>query len=720
MTQKEIFETLTQSGHLPQLPQVMVRLIRACSDDQADMDELTAIISTDPGISSKLMQIIGSPYMNLPGEINSIKAAVLYLGVGTIKNIAVSTSAMHFFNLTRSVPEFNINQFWFHAYSCGVLARKIAMENNIPDSDEYFLAGLLHDIGRLVLLDNFSDQYKKILGSSSTESQILEMESQLFDATTPEISEWVFRKWQLNPLLADAILYVNEPNETITSALDPVKIIFTANQLAGQNSSEQLPELSSLLSLSSDRLTAITNEATQEVMEMANSMGIRIDDRTDHNSEKELAARMKSLSLFYGTLENLLQAKDRDAILNTVQNGLKIIFNINRVFFFFPDEKRQYLLGSSPKNDKSHHIVKNIALPLSSPLSIISACARKNKVHNSFKKADKGKTALSDTQIARLLEKDGLYCIPMVSSKKHLGTMVLGVDKSTARQLDNEKELVSLFSRQTGICLDNITFYQDIGSQLHEKKMQAYSFMTDKIIHEINNPVTIVKSYIQTLGFKLPDKHPAQEELGIINEEMTRVAGLLGKLKSFSRPPVDEFEFIDLNRTCQTIFNVLEKSILQPRQIEGLLNMDPEIPQVKTDINGLKQIFINLVKNAAEALETLEDNRGKITITTRFLSHSAKILIDEKKKIPGKVEIEISDNGPGIDEGLRQRLFEPYATTKDRDSNSGLGLSIVHAIVKEINGNITCKSVQGKGTSFTITLPVSSTKKTAGNLKVIK
>lgn len=711
MTQKEIFETLTQSGHLPQLPQVMVRLIKACSNDQTDIDELTAIISTDPGISTKLMQIIGSPYMNLPGEINSIKSAVLYLGVETIKNIAVSTSAMHFFNLTKSVPEFNINQFWFHSYACGVLAQKIAVESDIPGSDEYFLAGLLHDIGRLVLLDNFSDQYKKILSSSSTELQILEMESQLFDATTPEISEWVFRKWQLNPLLADAILYVNEPNEAIISALDPVKIIYTANQLASQKPLEHLPKLSSLLNLSPARLEAITDEAEEEVMEMANSMGIRVDDSTDDASEKELAARMKSLSIFYGTLENLLQAKDRDTILNTVQNGLKIIFNINRVFFFFPDEKKQYLMGLSPQNDKSRHIVKNIALPLSSPLSIISACARENKVQNSFKRTDKEKIALSDTQIARLLEKDGLYCIPLVSSQKHLGTMVLGVDETAAHHIENQKELVSLFSRQTGICLDNITFYQDIGSQLHEKKMQAYSFMTDKIIHEINNPVTIVKSYIQTLGFKLPDKHPAQEELGIINEEMTRVAGLLGKLKSFSRPPVDEFEFIDLNHTCQTIFNIIEKSILLPRQIAGELRLDSEIPQVKTDINGLKQIFINLVKNAAEALETPGESKGKITISTRFLSHSAKILIDEKKKIPGKIEIEISDNGPGIDEGLRQRLFEPYTTTKDQASNSGLGLSIVHAIVKELNGNITCKSVKGKGTSFVITLPVSSTKK---------
>jgi signal transduction histidine kinase len=137
------------------------------------------------------------------------------------------------------------------------------------------------------------------------------------------------------------------------------------------------------------------------------------------------------------------------------------------------------------------------------------------------------------------------------------------------------------------------------------------------------------------------------------------------------------------------------------------MSIDPEVPLVKTDRNGLKQVFINLVKNAAEAM----DNGGKIEVFTRFLSGSAKIMIDEKRRIPGSIEIKISDNGPGIDEKIKDRLFEPYTTTKKGQANSGLGLSIVHSIVKELNGQIQCTSQPGKGTCFTITLPVMSSKK---------
>jgi signal transduction histidine kinase len=237
--------------------------------------------------------------------------------------------------------------------------------------------------------------------------------------------------------------------------------------------------------------------------------------------------------------------------------------------------------------------------------------------------------------------------------------------------------------------------------------MEAYSTLTDKVIHEINNPIAIIKNYIETLGLKLPDKHPAQDELRVIGEEMNRVAGLLDGLRSFSRPKIGGFEPVDVNQLCQGILDVLKKSFLQVRQIQASMSIDPEVPLVKTDRNGLKQVFINLVKNAAEAM----DNGGKIEVFTRFLSGSAKIMIDEKRRIPGSIEIKISDNGPGIDEKIKDRLFEPYTTTKKGQANSGLGLSIVHSIVKELNGQIQCTSQPGKGTCFTITLPVMSSKK---------
>jgi len=704
---KNILRKIKQSKNLPQLPQVMLKLIKACNSDRAEIDDLIEIISIDPGLTSKLIQIIGSAYINLPKEVNNIKTAVVYLGMDTIRNIAISTSAMHFFKFTKSVSEFNINQFWYHSYKCGVLARMIAEENDTSNPDEFFLAGLLHDIGRLVLLENYPDEYKKILKTSSSEKQILAAELEKFDINTPELSAWLFKQWDMNPMIADSVLFINESIEQIGSAFHHVKIVFISNLLAKKDTFDKIPDLTALTDILEPRLKQIVISAEKEVHIMAKSLDINLDSTQDRSSEEALTSNIKDLSLFYGTLQSLLYAKKIDSVLDIVQNGFKIIFNIPRMFYFLFDEKKSILTGFCNNNDKAQKIIKSIAIPVSNKSSLLVKCVKNQEVQNSLNKEKSTTFAISDTQLIRLLETKGLYCIPIYSYKKTIGVLVLGVDAAVAKNLEDNKDLVKLFSKQTSICIQNIQFYNDYAANVHEKKMQAYSTMTDKVIHEINNPVAIIKNYIEALGLKLPDKHPAQEELTVINEEMSRVAGLLDRLRSFSSPAIGGFEFVDVNKICKNMFEILQKSILLPRQIEAYINIDPEIPKIKTDPNGLKQILINLVKNAAEAM----DKGGKIKVTTRFLSGSAKILIDEKKRIPGNIEIKISDNGPGIDKKLKETLFEPYTTTKTTDSNSGLGLSIVHSIVKELNGDITCNTVEGKGTDFIITLPVSSSKR---------
>ncbi len=707
MTQKNFFDTIKQSSNLPQLPQVMLRLIKACKSEKTSIEEMTRIISADPSLSSRLIQIIGSPYINLPKAVNSIKTAVVYLGLDTIRNIAISTSAMRMFKFSKSVPEFSLGKFWYHSYKCAVIAGKMAEENEFSNPDEFFLAGLLHDIGRLVLMQNFPEDYRSILKKSSTEEETIAAERELFGVDTPRVSAWLFGQWNLNPLICDAVLFINESIEQIEGALTHVKIVFTANFLAQNNALENIYDILPLTDISRSRLEDIAVEAEQEVVEMAKSLGINPDDMEDTGIEESLTSEIKDLSLFYGTLQNLLHAGDIDSVLEVARNGLKIIFNIPRVFYFLLDEKKNILTGTCSSSDKSHKIIKSIALPLANRSSLLVKCLKEQTIQNSLNHGAGQTLAISDAQIIRLLETDQLYCIPIHSTGKTSGVMALGVDEAMIKSLDDNQGLVTLFSKQTGICIQSIQFHNEYAINLHEKKMEAYSTLTDKVIHEINNPIAIIKNYIETLGLKLPDKHPAQDELRVIGEEMNRVAGLLDGLRSFSRPKIGGFEPVDVNQLCQGILDVLKKSFLQVRQIQASMSIDPEVPLVKTDRNGLKQVFINLVKNAAEAMDT----GGKIEVSTRFLSGSAKIMIDEKRRIPGSIEIKISDNGPGIDEKIKDKLFEPYTTTKKGKANSGLGLSIVHSIVKELNGQIQCTSRPGKGTCFTITLPVMSSKK---------
>lgn len=696
---ENIFEKIKSSTPLPQLPQVMLQLIRACGSEKTDVDEVTQIIYRDAGLTAKLLAIIASPHVNLAKQVTTIKSAVVYLGLDTVRNIAISSSAMQFFKFSKVTDNFNINRFWYHSYKCAVLAQRIAVEQNRINPDQYFLSGLLHDIGTLVLMASFPEEYKEIKARINQGQNEFEAQADILKVDGPKVSAWLFNQWHLNPMTSDAVQFLSKPTARIAEELAHVKILFMANLMAEPEATNVTEDALSLTNIPAPVLNEIAIQAENEVRKMAQSLNLALG--APEQGYHLLADDLKDVSLGFGTLDNLLRAKDVTTVLRTVQRGLEIIFHIPRIFFFLRDKEKDLLTGICAKEDRHYNIVTSIALAMNNYDSLVVQSVNTGKITASMGQQN---PAASDTQIIRFLETPALYAIPIPGHNGCSGVMVIGVDTALAQTLDQNKTLLELFSRQAGICLENLDFHKVYARDISDKKMEAYATMTDKVVHEINNPVTIIKNYLETLKLKLPEKHPAQEELTVVQEEMGRVSSMLEGLTSFSKPGVGGLESIDLNQMCRRVLAVLKKSILLPRQIQLQTDLDDAIPKATLNSNGLKQVIINLVKNAAEALE-----RGDgIRFTTRLVSGSAKVLIDEKRKLPGLVAITIQDNGPGIPSHIKKRLFEPYNSTKAGASNSGLGLSIVHAIVKEMQGRITCDSSRGKGTCFTIRIPLAS------------
>ncbi|MCP4116787.1 MAG: HDOD domain-containing protein [Desulfobacteraceae bacterium] len=704
ISRNRTFERIRQSGNLPQLPQVVVKLIEACNNDETDIRDLSQIISADPGLTSRLMEIIGSAYLNIPKAPDTIETAVVYLGMDTIKNIAISASAMHVFKLSTISSEFDIATFWNHSYKCAVLAKNISMELKLSQPDEAFLAGLLHEIGKLLLAQNFPGEYLEILADQGDEKDRIAAEKERFDTTTEEISSWLFDQWRLNPLMADAVLYVNASPGEIANALDLVKIVFVSNRLADKGADD--PAVLELSGIEQSRLADMLTKAGEEADAMARSLGIPTPDATGVlvPANDALTRKIKEIALFHGTLQNLLNAEEIDSVLSITENGIKILFRIPRIFYFLYDKEKNLLTGRCSPRDKHHRILGTIAIPMSNTSSLLTASLQNNRILNSLA-ANNTSPAISDIQLMRLLETDGLCCIPMKAVDSPVGVIVLGIDQAHKNILLENSSLLKLFSRQTALCLKALNHRKESASILQNERMQAFTAITRKIVHEVNNPIGIITNYLTLLSMKLPDKHPAQSELKVVSEEIDRISGLIRKLSDFSKPDIAEFKSVDIDKLYSAVLDIIKKSLLLPRGIEATLVAAPDIPPITTDKNGLKQVLINLVKNAAEAM----DKGGEININIRFVPGSSKILIDEKRKTPGSIEITIRDNGPGIPDTIREKLFEPYNSTKGAN-NSGLGLSIVHSIIRSLSGTITCKSGSTEGTCFTILLPVTSPK----------
>ncbi len=162
------FSLIQESGNLPTLPAILIKLLAACDDEDTPMAEIAAIISKDPVVSCKVLQLVNSAFYSFRYSFNSIEQAVVYLGANTIKNLAVTMSVHQVFarkNLA-NLKKFNINVFWYHSLMCATLARRIAQKIGFINIDEAYLAGLLHDIGRLILISTFPAEHETILAKT--------------------------------------------------------------------------------------------------------------------------------------------------------------------------------------------------------------------------------------------------------------------------------------------------------------------------------------------------------------------------------------------------------------------------------------------------------------------------------------------------------------------------------------------------------------------------
>jgi two-component system NtrC family sensor kinase len=223
---------------------------------------------------------------------------------------------------------------------------------------------------------------------------------------------------------------------------------------------------------------------------------------------------------------------------------------------------------------------------------------------------------------------------------------------------------------------------------IQSEKMSAIGQLIAGIAHDLNNPLASVVGFADFLA-ESGDVPPAlAEPLRVIRQEAERAATIVKNLLSFARRQEGE-------RLAQPILPVLESVLallrneLMALNVEATLSVESGIPEIEINPNQIKQVFVNLLSNAAQAIAST-GRPGAITVTA-------------KRWLDG-VAVSVADNGPGIPEELLPRVFEPFFTTKAQGEGTGLGLSICQGIVKEHGGRITLESSPGSGAIFTVEL----------------
>ena len=233
---------------------------------------------------------------------------------------------------------------------------------------------------------------------------------------------------------------------------------------------------------------------------------------------------------------------------------------------------------------------------------------------------------------------------------------------------------------------------------IHTSKMAQIGIMVTEITHEMTQPLTYLNNYLYTLSDDITTSDPIlnnklKNNLEIASKEVNRLIKLVNHIQEFSRKDLEQIRIpIEFSKVIDQTLYIMDDQI-QSSNIRLIKNIQKDLPYLNVNPNDMEQVFINLLQNAIDSLKEIENNAV------------LEIVIYHKKE-QNKFFIEINDNGKGVDEQIRNKIFTPFFTTKPAGEGTGLGLNIIQKIIEKYSGTINCRSSDGQGASFIISLPL--------------
>ncbi|HEX5480168.1 MAG TPA: ATP-binding protein [Dehalococcoidia bacterium] len=226
---------------------------------------------------------------------------------------------------------------------------------------------------------------------------------------------------------------------------------------------------------------------------------------------------------------------------------------------------------------------------------------------------------------------------------------------------------------------------------LQSEKMSSVGQLVSGVAHELNNPLTGITGFAQLL--LLGDlEEGARRQVETIYQEAERASKIVSNLLTFARRRRAQKELSNINTMLERVLE-LRNYDLRVRNIEVETDLDPALPDTMLDANQVLQVFLNIIINAEQAMRSMgEDASGTLRIRTWAAG--------------GNVTASFADSGPGMSDDTLRRIFDPFFTTKEAGDGTGLGLTISYGIIEEHGGRIWAESARGRGTTFTIELPL--------------
>ena len=688
-------------ARLPAMPQILIKLIDLCQADEVGVNELSKLIANDAGLTSRVLRVANSAAYQRSGRKLGLPQALTTLGADLVKSLLISESVFQTFNGFPHTGGTDLRPFWKHSLAAAVMARDLAKTMQYPQVEEAYLAGLLHDVGRLALLAAAPDTYNFNF-QTADDGDLCAAEQKSLQISHAEAGAWLIERWEMDSYLADAVLYHHENPARVMMAHPLIRIIHLAHLLSDHPPDTPLPaEMGAVCGVGDAKLLEIYQGCEAQVLQAAAHLGIDLSGMPEllasaltpiapainNPVQQRLAEEIRNRALTAELSQVFSRQKDGTQLLDCVRQNARILFDLDDTAVFLVSSNGRLLVSASVGEQRQRLDSFSISL---ADGGIADAVASQ---HLAFLERGRSSLNLAEEQLLRTFNTPCLLCLPLVAGNRSLGLLIAGLEAWRVAELQRQEKFLLIFGNQAANALQSAAKERGDIDRRIATIQEEHLKNSRKIVHEANNPLSIIKNYLGVLDDKLARQEPVDSELSILNEEIDRVGSIIKEFARVAQPAPDTM--LDINKVLSDIVRLFRESRFLPPAVQIAAVLPDEPSQVSGTSGVVKQIFVNLIKNAVEAMP----KGGRIEVINNGISRRGGI---------DYFSLLVKDSGPGLPDDVLSKLFTPVRSTKAGD-NRGLGLSIVHGLVQKLQGSITCKS-SALGTVFEILLPVRHAK----------
>jgi hypothetical protein len=556
---------------------------------------------------------------------------------------------------------------WRQSISVAHLAQALAVRAGVAGADAAWTAGLAHNLAE------YLDTGVFLPGS---------------------VADWLVGL-DADGWLADAVRYHTEPLARGRAAHPLVRIVQLAYQLVTRADAVDSVDVRAALAalrIGAGESAQLLADSQVQTRQLALRFGLVDAVAQANGTGFDRLARLYAAQAAQSALHGHFRDSDGSPsqTFARLQDTLCALFGAERTCLFAPAADGFLRPGALIPAESG---LSALAIPPDDGHSALTRALARNAPQQ-FARGDVD-AALVDEQIARLLGVSHLLFQPLALQEGQVGVLVVGDAASgliasplwrfALAEYAETLRLTPAALPSPAPAVAEETAPAAPGDQIPRDRVR-------RAVHEVANPLTIMRNYVNLLSDRLGADSSVQRDLGIIGDEIERVARIVRGITAAEEnaPPTMELDLVSINSVVSELVRMALGTLFTPNKVSVQIDLNPDVPPLPLQKDLLKQVLFNLAKNAVEAMKA----GGHLKFTTRLAD------VDGQRQI----EIEVADTGPGLPEAVAMHLFEPVVSEKGGD-HAGLGLAISRNLVERMNGQLSYTSTP-QGALFLIRLPV--------------